>query len=80
MITPSGLTKIVENVMANWSNIQKDIGDINADVQQEKYMEAGEVTADAVILALGKISYAELHKDVNEAILKSAQMNNMYMY
>ena len=79
-VTPSGLTKIVENVMANWSAIQKDIGEINTDVQEEKYLEAGEATADVVVLAMGKISYAQKNKLANDAILASAQKNNMFLY
>ena len=69
--------------MANWSKIQSDIGNINADVQQAKYEEAGEATADAVVLAMGKINYAELNKEANEAILMSHKMyanNNMYLF
>merc|ERR1719230_1178780 len=31
-ITPSGLTHVVENIMANWSTIQGDIGTINTDM------------------------------------------------
>ena len=54
-ITPTGLAKLVENVMANWSTIQKDIGDINADISNSKYYEAGQVTADTIIIATGKI-------------------------
>ena len=82
VISPSGLTKIVENVMANWTAIQTDIGTINSDVQQSKYEEAGEATADAVVLAMGKINYAEVNKEVNDAILMSHNMQakNMYLY
>lgn len=79
-ITPTGLTKIVGNVMANWSTIQKDIGDITTDVSEEKYLEAGEVTADVVVLAMGKISYSEQNKLVNDAILASYNKNNLFLY
>lgn len=70
-ITPSGLTHIVENVMANWSNIQTDIGTINTDIQGSKYEEAGEMTADVVILALGKIQYQDLDKDIDWELLNA---------
>ena len=58
-ITPSGLEKVVQNVMSNWSTIQTDIGTINTDLSGAKYMDAGEMTADVVILALGKIQLHE---------------------
>ena len=54
-ITPEGEIKIAENVMANWANIQTDIGTINSDMQSEQYVEAGETAADVVIIALGKL-------------------------
>merc|ERR1711967_72900 len=69
-VSPTGLTKIVENVMANWSSIQTDI-------QGSKYKDAGEQTADIITLAAGKIDYAKLHKEVNEAIIASSEM---YLY
>ena len=79
-VTPTGLTKIVGNVMANWAAIQKDIGDITTDVSEEKYLEAGEVTADVVVLAMGKISYAQQNQMVNDAIYASYKKNNLFLY
>ena len=77
VISPTGLAKIFENVMANWANIQSDIGNINSDLQNSQYEQAGEATADVVILAMGKIQYAELNAQVNEAIQMS---HDMYLY
>ena len=76
-VTPTGLGKIVENVMANWSSIQTDIATIQTDIQGSKYKDAGEQTADIITLAAGKIDYAKLHKEVNEAIIASSEM---YLY
>merc|ERR1711998_87011 len=58
-------TKIAQNVMANWSAIQADVKTVNDDMQTSKYEDAGEKTADIVVLALGKINYAELDKDID---------------
>ena len=73
-LTPTGLTKVVENVMANWSGVQADIAAINSNIQSSKYEAAGESTADVIILAAGKIQYSEINKEVNDAILASAEM------
>merc|ERR1712238_362527 len=68
------ITKVVENVMANWSGVQADIAAINSNIQSSKYEAAGESTADVIILAAGKIQYSEINKEVNDAILASAEM------
>ena len=73
-ISPTGLGHIIENVMANWSSIQQDIGAIQAHINGSQYEMAGESTADVIILAAGKIKYAEINKEVNDAILKSSEM------
>ena len=73
-ISPTGLGHLVENVMANWSSIQQDIGAIQAHIKGSQYEMAGESTADVIILAAGQIKYAEINKEVNDAILASSEM------
>merc|ERR1711998_468418 len=73
-ISPTGLGHIVENVMANWSSIQQDIGAIQAHIKGSQYEMAGESTADVIILAAGKIQYAKINEEVNKAILASSEM------
>ena len=68
--TPSGLAHIAENVMANWSNIQTDIGTITTDVQTDKFEDAGEQTGDILELALGKIQYSEKDKAYDWGVVR----------
>ena len=68
--TPSGLAHIAENVLANWSGIQTDIGTIVTDVQTDKFMDAGEETGDILELALGKIDYQAQDKTIDWGLVR----------
>ena len=68
--TPSGIAHVAENVLANWSGIQQDIGTIVADVQNDKFEDAGEETGDILELALGKIDYAAQDKAIDWGLVR----------
>ena len=70
------VTKLTQNLLANWKTIQTDVTKTSTDYTAEQYEACGEDVADIVVLSLGKISHAE---DIANLKALSAQ-NNMFLF